>query len=155
MPKQSAGILLFRIRNKSLEVFLVHMGGPFWAKKDEGAWSIPKGEFTNEEEPLNAAIREFTEETGFTIDGDFIKLQPLKQSGGKIIYSWAVEGDCDPSEVKSNMFEMEWPPRSGQKKLFPEADRAAWFSPEAANTKIIKSQQSLIAELELLLKKTT
>ncbi len=152
MTKQSAGILLYRIRNKTPEVFLIHMGGPFWAKKDEGAWSIPKGEFTSEEEPLNAAVREFTEETGFAIDGDFIPLQSLKQSGGKIIYAWAVQGDCDASQIKSNLFEMEWPPRSGHKKSFPEADRADWFVPSVAKTKIIKSQQALISELELLLK---
>jgi len=147
MANKSAGILLYRLRNKSLQVFLVHPGGPFWAKKDEGAWSIPKGEFDDNEDPLNAAIREFKEETGIAIDGKFIELTPIKQKSGKLVYAWAVEGDMDPVQVKSNEFEMEWPPRSGKKRSFPEVDKADWFTVDEAQQKINTAQSSLIKEL--------
>src|SRR5215212_7662130 len=122
---KSAGILLFRRINKQIEFFLVHPGGPFWAKKDLGAWSIPKGEYTDGEEPLQAACREFEEETGQAVTGDFIELKPLRQKSGKIVQAWAVEGDMDADNIRSNMFEMEWPPGSGKKKSFPEVDKAA------------------------------
>ena len=122
-PKTSAGILLYR-RQPELQVFLVHPGGPFWAKKDLGAWSLPKGELDEGEDPLAAAIREFTEETGFPVDGDFRALSPLRQKNGKIIHAWAVEGDCDPAELRSSPFSMEWPPKSGKQQEFPEVDRA-------------------------------
>jgi predicted NUDIX family NTP pyrophosphohydrolase len=148
MPKKtSAGILLYRRRGKNLEVFLVHPGGPFWAKKDLGAWSLPKGEFEADEEPLDAAKREFTEETGFPIDGDFLPLQPLRQPSGKTIVAWAVEGDCDPAELRSNTFEMEWPPRSGKRAAFPEVDRAAWFPLDEARERIVAGQAPFLDEL--------
>lgn len=149
MPsKRSAGLLVYRRRNGSLEVFLVHPGGPFWAKKDEGAWSVPKGEIAEDEEPLKAARREFFEETGFQMDGKFIALAPLKQRGGKWVYAWAVEGDCNAESIRSNVFSMEWPPRSGKRTEFPEVDRAAWFRLEEAKQKILKSQLSLLEELQ-------
>jgi predicted NUDIX family NTP pyrophosphohydrolase len=148
MPKKtSAGLLLYRRRGDDLEVFLVHPGGPFWAKKDLGAWSLPKGEFEEGEGPLMAARREFTEETGFPIDGEFRPLQPLRQPSGKTIFAWAVEGDCDPSELRSNLFEMEWPPKSGRRQEFPEVDRAAWFPIDEARTRIIKGQAPFLDEL--------
>jgi len=120
MLKQSAGILMYRFKKKVLEVFLVHLGGPYWEKKDLGAWSIPKGEFTHEEDPLEAAKREFKEETGFAVEGRFIPLTPIKQKSGKVVYVWAVEEDCDPKAIKSNTFFLEWPPRSGMQQGFPE-----------------------------------
>lgn len=146
MASKSAGILLFR-RKKQLEFFLVHPGGPFWAKKDLGAWSIPKGEYEEGEDPLLAARREFEEETGQVIDGKFIELKPLRQKGGKIVQAWAVEGDADAENIRSNTFEMEWPPRSGKKRSFPEVDRAAWFDAAAAKEKINEKQASLIDEV--------
>ncbi|HKC36131.1 MAG TPA: NUDIX domain-containing protein [Chitinophagaceae bacterium] len=148
MPKQSAGILLYRIRNKTLELFLVHPGGPFFAKKDHGAWSIPKGEFENDEEPLAAATREFKEETGMELSGEFIQLGSIKQKSGKIVYAWAVEGDIDPEKIKSNSFEIEWPPKSGKMKRFPEIDKAAWLNLNEAIVKINSGQLALIKELE-------
>jgi len=148
MPKKSAGILLYRIRNKPLEIFLVHPGGPFWAKKDDGAWSIPKGEFDDNEDALSAAKREFEEETGIKISGEFIELDPIKQKSGKIVFAWAVEGDIDPSKIKSNEFEIEWPPKSGKMKSFPEIDKASWFDLKNAVVKINSGQLSLIKELE-------
>jgi len=147
MAAKSAGILLFRRTNKKLEVFLVHPGGPFWAKKDLGAWSIPKGEYLDDEDPLTAAKREFEEETGQPIDGKFIELTPLKQKSGKMVYAWAVEGDMDETNIKSNLFEMEWPPRSGKMKSFPEVDKAAWFDTETAKEKIIERQAGFIDEI--------
>ena len=148
MTKHSAGILMFRSRAGSLEVLLVHPGGPFWAKKDEGAWSIPKGEFNiDTEDPLEAARREFEEETGFTPGGDFISLDTLAQSSMKIVQAWAVEGDCDAAHIKSNTFSMEWPPRSGKQQEFPEVDRAGWFDIETAKTKILKGQTTFIDRL--------
>jgi predicted NUDIX family NTP pyrophosphohydrolase len=148
MPQQSAGIVLYRIQNDRIEVFLVHPGGPYWSKKDDGAWSIPKGEFNESEEPLAAAKREFQEETGIKISGEFIQLNPIKQKAGKMVYAWAVEGDIDPAKVKSNSFEIEWPPRSGKMKSFPEIDKAAWFHVGDAQKKIIAAQSAFIKELE-------
>ena len=148
MSQKSAGILLYRIQKGSIEVFLVHPGGPYWSKKDEGAWSIPKGEFNENEEPLAAAKREFEEETGRKISGEFIQLKPVKQKGGKMVYAWAVEGDIDPEKIKSNSFEIEWPPRSGKMKSFPEIDKAAWFHQGDAQKKIIEAQSAFIKELE-------
>jgi len=151
MAKKSAGILVYKIENKILEVFLVHPGGPFWVKKDDGAWSIPKGEF-DDEDPLEAAKREFEEETGMKISGEFIELKPIKQKSGKLVYAWAVKGDIDPTKIKSNDFEIEWPPRSGNMKTFPEIDKAAWFDINEANKKIIEAQSSFIRELATKLK---
>jgi predicted NUDIX family NTP pyrophosphohydrolase len=146
--KQSAGILLYRFRDSEVGIFLVHPGGPFWAKKDAGAWSIPKGEFADDENPLATAKREFAEETGCVIDGDFIELTPVKQPGGKRVYAWAVEGDCQADSIKSNLFTMEWPPRSGKRKEFPEVDRAAWFDLKTAKEKILKGQVALLEDLQ-------
>ncbi len=147
MKKFSAGLLVYRFKNKKLEVFLVHPGGPFWVKKDKGAWSIPKGEYLEEEDPLLAAKREFFEETGHKIEGDFKKLTPLRQHSGKIISAWAVEGDIDINNIKSNTFTIEWPPHSGKFVEFPELDRAEWFSPDIASQKILKGQSGFIEEL--------
>jgi predicted NUDIX family NTP pyrophosphohydrolase len=144
MPQLSAGILLYRRRNKVLEVFLVHPGGPFWAKKDEHAWSLPKGLIDPSENPLEAARREFREETGFALDGDFIDLGTFKLLGGKNLRVFALEGDCDPAKLKSNHFEMEWPPRSGRRQSFPEADRGGWFDPDTALKKITKGQKKVL-----------
>lgn len=151
MPKQSAGLLLYRRRGEELEVFLVHPGGPFWAGKDASAWSIPKGEFAADEDPVSAARREFREETGLSVEGDFVALAPQKQASGKIIQAWAVEADCDPAAIQSNTFTLEWPPRSGRKQEFPEIDRAAWFPLAAAREKIHKGQIALLDELERLI----
>lgn len=148
MPKHSAGLLLYREREGSLEILLVHPGGPFWARKDEGAWSIPKGEFDAEEDPLAAAKREFAEETGFPPpEGEMIPLVPLRQASGKIIHAWAVKGDMDPAQLRSNVFTMEWPPGSGKRQEFPEIDRAAWFALEEAGRKIAKGQADFIKQL--------
>ena len=149
MPgKTSAGILLHRGRGKTLEVFLIHPGGPFWAKKNLGAWSVPKGEIEEGEEPLAAALREFEEETGFTIEGEPRPLAPIRQAGGKTVLCWAVEGDVDPAQLRSNTFELEWPPKSGRRQQFPEADRAAWFSIAEARERINKAQAALLDQLE-------
>lgn len=147
MSKKSAGILLFHEKDERLEVLLVHPGGPFWMKKDDGAWSIPKGEFTDGEEPLAAAQREFQEEIGALSAGDFIELEPLKQAGGKLVFAWAIRGEFDPSGLKSNMFSMEWPPKSGKQREFPEVDRAGWFGIDAARTKILKGQEPFLNQL--------
>ncbi len=147
MPKTSAGLLMYRRRSGALEVFLVHPGGPFWQKKDAGSWSIPKGEYAPGEDPLEAAKREFQEETGFKASGKFIPLTPRKQPSGKIIRAWAFEGDGDPSAIKSNTFTMEWPPRSGRQQAFPEVDRADWFFVPAAREKILKGQSGFLDEL--------
>lgn len=152
MPKKSAGLLMYRRRSGMLEVFLVHPGGPFWSKKDAGAWSIPKGEYTAGEDPLEAAKREFQEETGFQASGEFVPLTPRKQPSGKIITAWAFEGDSDASAVKSNTFLMEWPPRSGRQQEFPEVDRADWFTIPVAREKIIKGQSGFLEELTQILK---
>ncbi len=148
MPTHSAGLLMYRYRDGVLEVFLVHPGGPFWARKDLGAWSLPKGEFTPEEDALAAARREFGEETGLPAAGEFIPLTPRRQPSGKLIQAWAFEGDCDPSAVKSNTFALEWPPRSGRQEEFPEIDRAGWFTLEEAKEKIIKGQVGFLEELQ-------
>ena len=149
MPKKSAGLLLYRRNSSGLEVLLVHPGGPFWAKKDDGCWSIPKGEFGDDEEPLAAAKREFEEELGAQAAGDFIPLEPIRQPGGKLVYAWAVRGDFDVSRLKSNTFSMEWPPRSGKLLEFPEVDRAGWFGMNAARRKILKGQTPLLDQLAL------
>jgi predicted NUDIX family NTP pyrophosphohydrolase len=151
MVKQSAGLLLYRVREGILEVFLVHPGGPFWAKKDLGAWSIPKGEIDEGEDPLEAARREFEEETGFRPGGMFRGLTPLRQRSGKIVHAWAVEGDCDPRAIRSNSFAMEWPPRSGRQQEFSEVDRADWFSISEARERILDGQRALLAQVELIL----
>ena len=130
-------------------MFLVHPGGPFWARKDEGSWSIPKGEFIDED-PLAAAKREFREETSFDISGEFHPLKPFRQPGGKMVYAWAVEADFDADAVKSNVFSMEWPKNSGKMRKFPEIDRAGWFSMKEARKKILKSQVSCLDDIELL-----
>lgn len=131
----------------SIEVFLIHPGGPFWAKKDAGAWSIPKGEINEGEDPLAAARREFSEETGFDAGENFIELEPIKQKGGKIVSAWAVEGSVDADAIKSNMFSMEWPPKSGRRTEFPEADKAGWFAPGEARAKINPAQAAFIDAL--------
>ena len=150
MPKQSAGLLLYRRRAGALEVLLVHPGGPFWARRDEGAWSIPKGEHDADEDPLAAARREFAEETGIAPAGEAVALAPIRQKGGKVVRAFALEGDCDPSAVRSNTFVMEWPPRSGRQQEFPEIDRAAWWSIEEAKRKLHSGQVGLVEELETL-----
>lgn len=147
MPKKSAGFLLYR-NAPGLEVFLVHPGGPFWAKKDDGAWSIPKGEFADIEDGLEAAKREFREETGFEVDGNFEALEPIKQPGGKIVHAWCLKADVDASTIRSNTFSMEWPPRSGRSREFPEVDRAAWFEMAEARRKILKGQVPLLEQLQ-------
>ncbi len=152
MSKKSAGILMYRFRTEVIEVLLVHPGGPFWAKKDLGSWSIPKGEYTDSEDPFTVAKREFQEETGFQVDGNFLPLTSLKQPGGKIVSIWAVEGNCDASEIKSNTFLMEWPPRSGKKQEFPEVDRGEWYTIDMAKNKLLKGQVGFIEELCELLK---
>jgi predicted NUDIX family NTP pyrophosphohydrolase len=148
MPKRSAGLLMYRRHNRELEVFLVHPGGPFWAKKDLGAWSISKGEYVEGELPLEAARREFEEETGFAADGDFLELGAVQQAGGKVVMAWAFEGDCDPSKLISNRCEIEWPPRSGRKIEIPEVDRGGWFSIAEARERILKSQAPLLDRLQ-------
>jgi predicted NUDIX family NTP pyrophosphohydrolase len=148
MAKISAGILLFRRRPPDLEVMLVHPGGPFWAKKDLGAWSIPKGLADEGEDLLAAAKREFLEETGMAVDGEFLDLGAHKQPSGKTIAAWACEGDFDPATLKSNTFSLEWPPRSGRMAEFPEVDRAAWYSIDDALVKISKGQKPIVAALK-------
>jgi predicted NUDIX family NTP pyrophosphohydrolase len=150
MAKQSAGLLVYRRRPTGIEVFLVHPGGPFWQKKDDGAWSIPKGEFAADEDPLAVAQREFLEETGQEIAGTFTALSPVKQRGGKIVHAWLVESDFDASTITSNTFTMEWPPRSGKQQEFPEVDRAAWFDLQSAALKINDGQRPLLAQLQQL-----
>jgi predicted NUDIX family NTP pyrophosphohydrolase len=147
MPKRSAGILMYRPSENGLEVLLVHPGGPFWAKKDLGAWSIPKGEYSDAEEALAVAVREFEEETGSRPQGDFQPLGELVQPGRKIVTAWAVEADFDIATLKSNVFELEWPPKSGRKVSFPEVDRAEWFSLDEARRRILPGQQEFLARL--------
>jgi predicted NUDIX family NTP pyrophosphohydrolase len=151
--KKSAGILLFRETHAGLEVLLVHPGGPFWAKKDYGSWSIPKGEFAAGEEPLAAARREFEEETGIPPTGDFIPLKPILQPSGKLVYAWALRSDFDPSTLKCNLFSVEWPPKSGKQQEFPEVDKAAWLGVDAARLKILKGQAPFLDQLLLHLKR--
>jgi predicted NUDIX family NTP pyrophosphohydrolase len=150
MAKLSAGLLMFRRRKQSIEVLLVHPGGPYWAKKDDGAWSIPKGEYGSGEEPLGAARREFKEETGMEAAGPFLPLPTLLQRSGKNISAWAFEGDCDPAQVRSNTFSLEWPPKSGRIAEFPEVDRACWFSIEAARVKLLTGQRPWLDALTQL-----
>jgi len=152
MAKQSAGILLYRKTAGGVEVFLVHPGGPFFKNKDMGAWSIPKGEFLDDEDPLAAAKREFEEETGRAIEGDFIRLDPVALKSGKTVHAWAVEGDIDHETITSNLFEMEWPPKSGKKQSFPEIDRAAWFDLNEARMKINGGQAGFIEEMATIIK---
>lgn len=151
MTKNSAGILLFRSVNGELEVLLAHLGGPYWQKKDDGSWSIPKGLPEQDEPLLEAAKREFKEETGFNVEGDFIELGQIKQPSKKIIHIWALEKDLDEQKVKSNTFTLEWPPSSGKIVEFPEIDKAAWFSIEEAGKKIIKGQKGFIDRLTKLI----
>ncbi|GKS59555.1 NTP pyrophosphohydrolase [Nitrospira sp.] len=146
--KRSAGILLYRKRDHGVDVFLVHPGGPFWDKKDDGAWSIPKGLYELGEDHLAAARREFAEETGAPIDGTFTPLSPLRQASGKVVSAWAVEGDIDAATVTSNTFSMEWPPRSGRIQEFPEVDRGAWFDLATARTKLQRGQYGFLDQLE-------
>ena len=147
MPKVSAGLLVYRQTQGSLQVLLAHPGGPYFRNKDEGAWSIPKGEIEPGEDPLEAAQREFKEETGLAVAGRFVELSPVKQKGGKIVQAWACEFDCDPATFVSNTFAMEWPPRSGRQQEFPEIDRAEFFTPDVARQKINSAQVVLIDEL--------
>lgn len=153
MNKTSAGLILYRMKGKEIEVFLVHPGGPYWTNKDEGAWTIPKGEFNSDEDPLDAAKREFTEETGFSADGDFKKLATIRQKGGKQVHVWALEGTIPSSKIVSNIFTIEWPPHSGEQKAFPEVDRGEWFPITKAKLKINESQIPLLNELKTLLAK--
>jgi predicted NUDIX family NTP pyrophosphohydrolase len=147
MSRRSAGILLYRRASGAIEVLLVHPGGPFWAKKDDGVWSIPKGEYAPGEDPLAAARREFAEETGAAVAGDAIALGSFRQSSAKIIDAWAVEGDFNPATLVSNTFTLEWPPRSGKVREVPEVDRAAWFPPEEAARKLLKGQRPILEAL--------
>jgi len=147
MPKQSAGILLYRKTAGQLEFLLVHPGGPFFKNKDAGAWSIPKGEFTDDENALTAAKREFKEETGHAVDGDFMPLTSVKLKSGKTVQAWALEGDIDAGKITSNSFEIEWPPKSGKMQAFPEIDRAGWFGFEEAINKINPAQAGFVEEL--------
>jgi predicted NUDIX family NTP pyrophosphohydrolase len=147
MPEKSAGILVFRRAGESAEFLLAHPGGPFWARRDDGAWSIPKGLIGANEEPLAAARREFEEEIGQAVDGEFQPLAPLKQKSGKVIHAWAVEADLDLESFRSNLFEMEWPPRSGRTQAFPEIDRVGWFGPDDALLKILPGQAGFVREL--------
>jgi predicted NUDIX family NTP pyrophosphohydrolase len=149
---QSAGVLVYRMRNGALEVFLVHPGGPLWARKDQGAWGIPKGVFDSAESPLDAARREFEEETGTAIDGEFHALTPRRLKSGKRLHAFAVEGSVDAAAIRSNLFSMEWPPRSGKYQSFPEVDRGAWFGLDEARVRINDSQRPILSELEELLK---
>jgi predicted NUDIX family NTP pyrophosphohydrolase len=155
MPKKSAGLLLYRQSGESeIEVLLVHPGGPFWRNKDEGGWTIPKGEFSGDEDPLAAAKREFEEETGAEPpDGEYLPLKPIKQKNGKIVHAWAVQGGFDPDELKSNTFDCEWPPKSGRMQSFPEVDRAEWFPPDVAKLKMFSGQPALVDELLVVIGK--
>jgi predicted NUDIX family NTP pyrophosphohydrolase len=146
--KLSAGIILYRKREGGIQVLIVHPGGPFWAKKDDGAWSIPKGEYLEGEDPLPVAKREFQEETGFEVSGHCVELPPAKQPSGKVIRAWAVEGDFDASSIRSNSFSMEWPPKSGRLQSFPEVDRALWCDLRLAKIKLLRGQRVLLDELE-------
>jgi predicted NUDIX family NTP pyrophosphohydrolase len=156
MPKISAGLLMYHPRGESMdsiEVLLVHPGGPYWKNKDDGAWTIPKGEVDPGEELLEAAIREFSEETGLTPDGPFGTLGAVKHKSGKTVHVWAFPGDCDPGQIRSNTFELEWPPKSGRKQEFPEVDRAAFFELAAARHKILPAEQPLLDRLEEMVRK--
>lgn len=147
MSKRSAGLVVYRLDAGQLRFLLVHPGGPYWARKEEGAWSIPKGEHGEDEDALTAALREFEEELGTRPDGDFIPLEPVRQKGGKVVEAWGVAGDLDPGEIRSNTFTMEWPPNSGRTQSFPEIDRAAWMSLEEARRRVNPAQVALLEEL--------
>ena len=147
MAKLSAGILVVRRTERGIEVFLVHPGGPFWARKDTGAWTIPKGEYEASEKPFDAAKREFREETGVAVDGKFAHLGEFGQPSGKVLSAWAIEGDLDAGAVRSNTFELEWPAGSGKRREYPEVDRAAWFTLAEAKQKILKGQVPLLQRL--------
>ncbi|MBU5612802.1 NUDIX domain-containing protein [Geomonas azotofigens] len=151
MPKQSAGLIMYRVMNGEPELLLVHPGGPFWAQKDLGAWSIPKGEYLPGEDPFQVARREFREETGLAPEGEFQELSEIRQAGGKRVKAWAFAGDWDPAGLTSNSFTMEWPPRSGRQAEFPEVDRAAWFTVAQARERILPSQIPLIDQVTSLL----
>ena len=147
MPRTSAGLALFRRAPDGIEMLLVHPGGPVWKNRDDGAWSFPKGEFSEGEDPLTVARRELAEETGCAADGEFMPLGTVKQAGGKVVHLWAVEGDCDASAIRSNTFTMEWPPRSGRRQSFPEVDRAGWFGAGDARRKLLESQRAFVDRL--------
>lgn len=151
MADISAGLLMYRKTRGYLEVLLVHPGGPLWSGKDLGVWSIPKGIIDKDEEPLSAAIREFEEETGLKAKGEFIPLKPVRLKSGKLVMAWAFEGDCDPCEINSNTFSMEWPPRSGRIQDFPEIDKASWFGIGEAKRMINLGQIGLLEEMERLI----
>ena len=154
MGKQAAGILLYRHGPRGLEVLLAHPGGPLWARKDLGAWTLPKGQFNGDEQPIAAARREFEEEMGSPPAGEFVEIGSIKQPSGKVIHAFVAESDFDVSTVRSNLFLLEWPPRSGQRVQFPEVDRAAWFSIEEARKRILKGQEPFLDRLLTLLKAT-
>ena len=145
---ESAGILLYRLRQGATEVFLVHPGGPYWRNKDAGAWSIPKGQLEADDDALAAARREFLEETGSAVSGEFVALAPLRQPSGKTVHAWAVEGDIDAASITSNLFSVEWPPRSGKLQQFPEVDRGAWFALDAAREKMLAGQRGFLDQLQ-------
>jgi predicted NUDIX family NTP pyrophosphohydrolase len=147
MASTSSGLLLYRRAAAGVEVLLVHPGGPFWARKDAGAWSIPKGEVAADEDLLEAAIREVREELGVAVGGRFVALAPQRQRGGKVVHAWAVEAPFDPATLVSNTFEIEWPPRSGRRQTFPEVDRAAWFGLDEARGKILAGQSGFLDQL--------
>jgi predicted NUDIX family NTP pyrophosphohydrolase len=151
----SAGLLVYRHRDRAVEVLLVHPGGPFWRTRDDGAWSVPKGEVREGEDLLAAARREMREETGFAPEGPFLRLAPVRQPGGKAIHAWAVEADWDPCRLTSETFAMEWPPRSGRVQRFPEVDRAEWFEIEDARRKILQGQLGLLEQLGQALRAIT
>jgi predicted NUDIX family NTP pyrophosphohydrolase len=150
MPKISAGLLMYRVRGDELEFLLAHPGGPFWKDRDAGAWTIPKGEIQPGEEPLTAATREFEEEIGLKPEGKFVELKPVTQKGGKVVHAWAFEGECDTACIRSNTFQMEWPPRSGKFQTCPEVDRACFFGMAEAKKKINQAQVAFLEELEQL-----
>jgi predicted NUDIX family NTP pyrophosphohydrolase len=151
MPKKSAGLLMYRVRDGALEILLVHLGGPFWAKKDKGAWFLPKGELSPGEDEVAAAKREFEEETGLKPTASFLPLGSVKHKSGKTVTAWAFEGDCEPSAMKSNTFTIEWPPRSGKQGVFPEIDRAAFFTIEAARDKMHPAEFEFATRLATML----
>jgi predicted NUDIX family NTP pyrophosphohydrolase len=154
MARHSAGLLLYRLVGDGVEVLLVHPGGPFWARKDDGAWSIPKGEVEPDEDPLEVALREFEEELGSAAPVRrqmLVELGSVRQRGGKVVSAWCGEGEFDPAGFRSNTFSLEWPPRSGQVKEFPEVDRACWFGPAAARVKLLEAQAELVDRLEAVL----
>lgn len=154
--KRSAGLLMYRIAGDgALQVLLAHPGGPFWARKDDGAWTLPKGEIEPDEAPMDAAIREFAEETGFAVTPPFLPIGEVKQKSGKVVAAWAFAGDCDPARLRSNLCEVEWPPRSGRRQSYPELDRVEWFAPDAARRKILPAQAPFIDRLEQALAAVT